>query len=103
MMSLRSKWAAGKAVRAGLAVEDAYLNRYVTDEQRSRRPIFNATLAGRGQLAVFPRCSLDPYESRSWLFARALKNSRLTRRPPGDNTIICETVHYQAERCFLAR
>jgi hypothetical protein len=22
----------------------AYLNRYVTDEQRSRRPIFNATL-----------------------------------------------------------
>jgi hypothetical protein len=100
MMSLRSKWAAGKAVRAGLAVEDAYLNRYVTDEQRSRRPIFNATLAGRGQLAVFPRCSLDPYESRSWLFVRALKNSQLTCV---DNTIICETVHYQAERCFLAR
>src|SRR6266446_4488061 len=24
--------------------EGAYLNRYVTDEQRSRRPIFNATL-----------------------------------------------------------
>jgi hypothetical protein len=100
MMSLRSKWAAGKAVRAGLAVEGAYLNRYVTDEQRSRRPIFNATLAGRGQLVVFPRCSLDPYESRSWLFARALKNSQLTCV---DNTIICETVHYQAERCFLAR
>jgi hypothetical protein len=100
MMSLHSKWAVGKAVRAGLAVEGAYLNRYATDEQRSRRPIFNATLAGRGQLAVFPRCSLDPYESRSWLFARALKNSQLTC---GDNTIICETVHYQAERCFLAR
>jgi hypothetical protein len=31
---LRSKWAAGKAVRAGLAEEGAYLNRYVTDEQR---------------------------------------------------------------------
>jgi hypothetical protein len=44
VMSLRSKWAAGKAVRARLAVEGAYLNRYVTDEQRSRRPIFNATL-----------------------------------------------------------
>src|SRR5208283_4465392 len=42
--SLRSKWAAGKAVRAGPAVEGAYLNRYVTDEQRSSRPIFNATL-----------------------------------------------------------
>jgi hypothetical protein len=26
---LRSKWAAGKAVRAGLAVEGAYLNGYV--------------------------------------------------------------------------
>jgi hypothetical protein len=57
---LRSKWAAGKAVRAGLAEEGAYLNRYVTDEQRSRRPIFIATL--RGQLAVFPRYSLDPYD-----------------------------------------
>ena len=44
MVSLRSKWAAGKAVRAGLAVEGAYLDRYVTDEQRSRRPIFIATL-----------------------------------------------------------
>ena len=31
VMSFRSKWAAGKAVRAGLAVEGAYLNRYVTD------------------------------------------------------------------------
>ena len=26
LVSLRSKWAAGKAVRAGLAVEGAYLN-----------------------------------------------------------------------------
>jgi hypothetical protein len=43
----------------------AYLNRYATDEQRSRRPIFIATLG-----AVV-----------SWLFfrvARALKNSQLT-------------------------
>jgi hypothetical protein len=45
---------------------------------------------GRGQLAVFPRCSLDPYESRYGRFARALKNSQLTC---GDVTIICETVH----------
>jgi hypothetical protein len=43
--------------------EGAYLNRYVTDEQRSRRPIFIATPLGRGQLAVFPRCSLDPYDT----------------------------------------
>ena len=45
----------------------AYLNRYVTDEQRSSRPIFNATL-GRGQLAVFPRCSLDRYDPDIGLF-----------------------------------
>jgi hypothetical protein len=42
--ALQSKWAAGKAVRAGLALTGAYLNRYVTEEQRSRRPIFIATL-----------------------------------------------------------
>jgi hypothetical protein len=41
-------------------------------------------------LAVFPRCSLDPYQSRYGRFARALKNSQLTC---GDITIICETVH----------
>ena len=58
--SLRSKWAAGKAVRAGLAVEGAYLNRYVTDEQRGRRPIFNATLRA----------------AASWLFFRVARFSR---------------------------
>jgi hypothetical protein len=87
--SLRSKWAAGKAVRAGLAVEGAYLNRSVTDEQRSRRPIFNATLrAAAGWLffcvARSLRINLD------MLVARALKNSQLTS---GDFIIICETVH----------
>ena len=30
------------------------LKRYVTDEQRSRRPIFHRNPLGRGQLAVFP-------------------------------------------------
>jgi hypothetical protein len=59
MTSLRSKWAVGKAVRAGLALEGASrtisrsswfspagikMVRDVTDEQRGRRPIFNATL-----------------------------------------------------------
>ena len=60
--SLRSKWAVGKAVRAGLAVEDAYLNRYVTHEQRGRPAHFQRNPPGRGQLTVFPRCSLDPYD-----------------------------------------
>ncbi len=60
-MSLRSKWAVGKAVRAGLAVEGAYLNRYVTDEQRSRRPIFNATLRA----------------AAGWLFFRVARSTRM--------------------------
>ena len=57
------KWATGKAVRAGLAVEGAYLNRYVTDEQRSRRPIFNATLRA----------------AASWLFFRVARSTRMTQ------------------------
>ena len=51
VVALGSKWAAGKAVRAGLAVEGAYLDRYVTEEQRSRRPIFIATLRAARLLA----------------------------------------------------
>ena len=60
---LRSKWAVGKAVRAGLAVEGAYLNRYVTDEQRSRRPIFIETLRA----------------GASWLFFRVARSTRMTQ------------------------
>jgi len=60
---LRSKWTVGKAVRAGLAVEGAYLNRYVTDEQRSRRPIFIATL----------------WAGASWLFFRVAHSTRMTK------------------------
>ena len=87
--SLRSKWAAGKAVRAGLALEGAYLNRSVTDEQRSRRPIFNATLrAAASRLFFGVACSLRI--NSDMLVARALKNSQLIC---GDGTIICETAH----------
>ena len=39
----------------------AYLNRYVTDEQRSRRPIFNATLRA----------------GASWLFFRVARSTRM--------------------------
>src|SRR5208282_943617 len=63
VMSLRSKWAVGKAVRAGLAVEGAYLNRYLTDEQRGRRPIFIATL----------------WAGASWLFFRVARSTRMTQ------------------------
>jgi hypothetical protein len=76
---LRSKWAAGKAVRAGLAVgrriqahffapEDRQNKREmkkvgldVTDEQRRRRPIFIATL----------------WAAASWLFFRVARSSRI--------------------------
>jgi hypothetical protein len=45
---------------------------------------------GRGQLAVFPRCSLDQYRFRYGRFARASKNSQLTC---GETKGIQETVH----------
>ena len=40
------KMAAGKAVRAGLAVEGAYLDRYVTEEQRQPPAHFHRNPAG---------------------------------------------------------
>jgi hypothetical protein len=60
-MSLRSKWPVGKAVRAGLALKGAYLNRY---EQRSRRPVFNATLRAVA----------------SWLFFRVARSARMDQK-----------------------
>ena|SRR5271166_5461575 len=104
-MSLRSKWAAGKAVRAGLAVEGASrtsfslvtirfappavkLVRDVTDEQRSRRPIFNATLRAASSWLFF-RVARSARMTQIWAL-RSLKNSQLTC---GDIAIICETVH----------
>ncbi|MBV8969957.1 MAG: hypothetical protein JO331_12985 [Verrucomicrobia bacterium] len=44
--ALRSKWAASKAVRAGLALRGSIARSYVTEEQRSRRPIFIAIRLG---------------------------------------------------------
>src|ERR1700688_2190965 len=76
VMSLRSKWPVGKAVRAGLAVEGAYLNRYVTDEQRSRRPIFNATLRAAASWLFFLRRGGSTRMTQIW----ALR-SRLEKQP----------------------
>jgi hypothetical protein len=84
VMSLRSKWAAGKA--RGGRISKSIRNRRATQPPAH----FQRNPPGRGQLAVFPRCSLGPYESRYGRFARALKNSQLTC---GDIAIICETVH----------
>ena len=125
MTSLRSKWAAGKA-RGGRIQLHFLLQRTdrtnakpkvgldVTNPAVAGRPPahFQRNPLGRGQLAVFPRCSLGPSSTiymwaakapNSWrkmvLDGRfvtaspartALKNSQLTY---GDVTIICETVH----------
>ena len=81
--------AAFKMGRLRGARSGAYLNRYVTDEQRRSRPIFNATLRAAASWLFFCvarslRINLD------MLVARALKNSQLTS---GDIIAICETVH----------
>jgi len=69
--------------------EGAYLNRSVTDEQRSRRPIFNPTLRAVAGWLFF-RVAHSLRINLDMLVARALKNSQLTC---GDVIIICETVH----------
>jgi hypothetical protein len=82
--------------------EGAYLNRYVTDEQRGSRPIFNATLRATAGWLFFrvarflrpPRRMLaappGSAQAEALRAGRALKNSQLTC---GDVIIICETVH----------
>jgi hypothetical protein len=77
---LRSKWAVGPA--AAGREEGAYLNRYVTDEQRSRRPIFIATLRAVASWLFFCVAHSSRINS-DMLVVRALKNSQLTgRRKP---------------------
>src|SRR5262245_26424734 len=85
MTSLRSKWAAGKA--RGGRISKSIRNRGATQPPAH----FQRNPVGRGRLAVFPRCSLDPYQFRYGRFARALNNRQLTC---GDVTIICEPAHY---------
>src|ERR1700751_6169986 len=98
-MSLRSKWAAGKAVRAGLAVRGR-ISKSIRNRSGGRRTAagpFSTQPSGPRPVGYFsvrqPPDSLDPYQFRYGRFARALKNSQLIRRLPDDVTIICETVH----------
>src|SRR5580693_1809789 len=69
MMSLRSKWAAGKA--RGGRISESIRNRRATQPPAH----FHRNPPGRGQLAVFPRCSLLTYQFR---YAR---RSRLEKQP----------------------
>jgi hypothetical protein len=91
--SSRSKWAADPA--AAGREEGAYLDRYVTDEQRSRRPIFIATLRAVASWWFFRvahslRINSDMLVASASAARTALKNSQLAG---GDATIVCETVH----------
>ena len=53
VMSLRSKWAAGKAVRAGLAV-GGRISKLIRDRRATQAPAhFQRNPLGRGRLAVF--------------------------------------------------
>jgi hypothetical protein len=55
------------------------ISKAIRNPRATRSPAhFQRNPLGRGQLAVFPRCSLDPYQLRYGRFARALKNSQLT-------------------------
>ena len=83
VMSLRSKWAPARRE------EGAYLNQYVTDEQRSRRPVFNATLRAAASWLFF-RVARSARMDQIWALRSRLEKQPLTC---GDITIICETVH----------
>jgi hypothetical protein len=62
--SLRSKWAAGKAVGAGLA-EGGRISEPIRNRRATPPPAhFQRNPPGRGRLAVFPRCSLLTYRFR---------------------------------------
>src|SRR5580700_5348729 len=69
--------------------EGAYLNRYVTDEQRGRQPIFIATLRAVASWLFF-RVARSLRIDLDMLVACALKNSQLTC---GERHVISGTGH----------
>ena len=70
----------------------AYLDRYVTDEQRSRRPIFLATLRAVASWLFF-RVARSLRINSDMLVAPALKNSQLIPRPRDESHVIHGTGH----------
>ncbi len=77
----------------------AYLNRYVTDEQRSRRPIFIATLRAVASWLFFLRrggslrINSDMLVASASAARTALKNSQLIRQLPDESHVIYGTGH----------
>src|SRR5258708_872189 len=104
--ALRSKWAAGKAVRAGLA-----LGGRISESIRNRRATpppahFHRNPPGRGQLAVFPRCSLLTYQFRYARRSRLEKQPTDRRRKPcylWDRTLRVHEIRKAARRFDIAR
>ena len=94
---MRLKWAAGPAAPG--REEGAYLNRYVTDEQRSRRPIFIATLRAVASWLFFLRrggslrINSDMLVASASAARTALKNSQLIRQLPDESHVIYGTGH----------
>src|ERR1700745_3296063 len=60
--------------------EGAYLNRYVTAEQRSRRPIFIATLWA-GASGLFFRVARSTRMTKIWALLRQSGSDRLEKQP----------------------
>jgi hypothetical protein len=85
----RTSLTVGGASHIGRSVK---LVRDVTDEQRSRRPIFTATLRA-GASWLFFRVAHSTRMIQIWAFVRALKNSQLTY---GKIHVISGTGHYIA-------
>jgi hypothetical protein len=78
--SLRSKWAAGKAVRAGLAL-GGRISKSIRNRRATQPPAhFQRNPPGRGRLAVFPRCSLLTYRFRYACRSRLEKKPTDLRR-----------------------
>jgi len=85
----------GGPSRTGGGMSGAYLNRYVTDEQRSRRPIFIATLRAMASWLFFCvahslRIDSDMLVVSASAARTALKNSQLT---DGESHAIYRTPH----------
>ena len=58
----------------------AYLNRYVTDEQRGRRPIFNATLRAGASWLFFLRRGGSTRMTQIWALRSRLEKQPTDRR-----------------------
>jgi hypothetical protein len=87
--SSRSKWAAGKAVRAGLAARGR-ISEWICNRRATQPPAhFQRNPSGSAGWLFF-RVARSLRINLDILVARALKNSQLTC---GDVIIICEMVH----------